>query len=368
MKVIMIRSNPIDPDVRLEKEAFTLSNNGYSVILLGWDRFGKCRKTEIKNGYCIQRIKLKAPFGKKSIFVLPFWWIFEFLWLFINNWDIVHAADFDTYLPALLAAKIKRKKIIYDIFDYYADEVKLPTITRQIFSSVDNFFMRFSDLIIIVDESRLFQIRNAKKKDVLIIQNTPIDQKAHFPFKNERENNKFKIFFAGSLMKDRDIFTIINIAKELGDIEIEIAGWGDCVNLIKELAAANPFLKYLGILHYDQVISKTMTSNLLFALYNPNILNNRYASPNKLFEAMMCGKPIIVNDGTSMADIVREENCGIVVPYGDYHAIRDAIIKLKNDPDLCKKLGENGRRVYEEKYNWKIMEERLLNIYNKKLR
>lgn len=385
MKIIMVRSNPIDPDVRLEKEALALLKNGYEVILLGWDRFGNSKKNEkncmiltetpiyemksgnvtskLKNGYTIERIKFRASRGKKILFFLPVWWIFEFLWLFINKWDIVHAADFDTYLPALLAAKIKQKKIIYDIFDYYADEVKLPTIIQHLLSNVDNFLMRFSDCVIIVDDSRLFQIRKAKTKEVLIIYNTPIDQRGHFQLKNENINKKFKIFFAGSLMKDRDIFTIINIAKELGDIEIEIAGWGNCVNKIKELAAINPFLKFLGILQYNQVIDKTMTSDLLFALYNPNIPNNRYASPNKLFEAMMCGKPIIVNDGTSMANIVRKENCGIVVPYGDYHTIKEAIIKLKNNTELCKKLGENGRRAYDEKYNWEIMEQRLLKIY-----
>jgi glycosyltransferase involved in cell wall biosynthesis len=80
---------------------------------------------------------------------------------------------------------------------------------------------------------------------------------------------------------------------------------------------------------------------------------------------MMCSKPILVNEGTSMADIVREEKCGLVVPYGDITAIRDAILLLKNDPELARQLGANGRRAYEQKYSWKIMEDRLLGLYNK---
>ena len=80
---------------------------------------------------------------------------------------------------------------------------------------------------------------------------------------------------------------------------------------------------------------------------------------------MMCGKPILVSDGTAMADIVKEEECGLVVPYGDVDAIKHAILTLKNDPVLCRRLGENGRRAYETKYNWKIMEERLLEIYRR---
>ena len=78
---------------------------------------------------------------------------------------------------------------------------------------------------------------------------------------------------------------------------------------------------------------------------------------------MMCAKPIIVNDSTSVADKVREENCGLVVPYGDYEALKEAVLTLKNNPELCKELGENGRRAYDTKYNWKIMEKRLLDLY-----
>ena len=78
---------------------------------------------------------------------------------------------------------------------------------------------------------------------------------------------------------------------------------------------------------------------------------------------MMCGKPILVSDETTMAEIVRKEDCGIVVPYGDVDATKRAILTLKNDPALCRRLGENGRRAYETKYSWKIMEERLLKIY-----
>jgi glycosyltransferase involved in cell wall biosynthesis len=131
------------------------------------------------------------------------------------------------------------------------------------------------------------------------------------------------------------------------------------------LSEREPHVTFIGTIPYDEVIRRTLQSDLLFALYDPNVPNNRYASPNKLFEAMMCGKPILVSDGTAMAEIVREEECGLVVPYGDVDAIKHAILTLKNDPALCRRLGENGRRAYETKYNWKIMEERLLEIYRR---
>ncbi len=81
----------------------------------------------------------------------------------------------------------------------------------------------------------------------------------------------------------------------------------------------------------------------------------------------MCGKPILVNQGTSTAQKVREENCGIVVDAHNVAEVRTAIEKLRDNPDLCRQFGLNARKAYVEKYNWAIMEKRLLKLYQELL-
>jgi glycosyltransferase involved in cell wall biosynthesis len=78
----------------------------------------------------------------------------------------------------------------------------------------------------------------------------------------------------------------------------------------------------------------------------------------------MCATPIIVNKETTMADLVEEENCGVVVPYFDIDALKAALNRLRNDPSLGVRLGKNGRLAFENKYNWQVMENRLINLYN----
>jgi glycosyltransferase involved in cell wall biosynthesis len=363
MNVIMIRSNSIDPDARLEKEAKTLTDAGYRVTLLGWQRSGDAPKIEKKSGYTIQRIKLIAPFGIKVIFYLPIWWTMEFFQLLKLDWDIAHASDLDTYIPALLAAKIKRKRIVYDIFDFYADEVLLPGPLRICIAKFDIFLMRFADAIIIVDPSRKEQIGKAADFGVHVIYNSPHDMVSSPVSVQKHEGDPFRIFFAGFLIQGRDFEMIIQAGREIGDIQIIIAGFGSLKDRLVSLSSKESHITFLGRIPYNEVIRRTLQSDLLFAFYDPGVPNNRYASPNKLFEAMMCGIPILVNDGTSMADIVRKENCGLVVPFGDINAIRDAILLLKNDPQLARQLGANGRRAYEQTYSWKIMEDRLLGLY-----
>jgi len=72
---------------------------------------------------------------------------------------------------------------------------------------------------------------------------------------------------------------------------------------------------------------------------------------------------MLSSEYTAMVDIVKKENYEIVVPYGDVDAIKHALLTLKNDPDMSKRLWENGRRAYETKYDWGIMEKRLVNEY-----
>jgi len=363
-RVVMVRAHPVDPDVRLEKEAKTLSEAGYEVKVLAWGRYGKnTLRDECRSGYTIRRFQFLAPWGARVIFFLPFWWVFELIWLLRNQWDIVHSADFDTYIPALIAAKIKNKPIVYDIFDFYADQVPLPGVFRNLLAGLDKYLMRFTDAIIVVDPSRLKQVGREHDTSTIIIYNSPSDGLKVNMSLQEKKDNFFKIFYAGVLSQDRDFRSIIDASADLDGVKIEIAGYGYYEREIEKLSTNHTRLTYLGPIMYDIVIEKTLLAHLLFALYDPSVPNNRYASPNKLFEAMMCAKPILVSDGTAMAEIVRKEDCGIVVPYGDVDAIKRAILTLKNDPALCRRLGENGRRAYETKYSWKIMEERLLKIY-----
>ena len=149
----------------------------------------------------------------------------------------------------------------------------------------------------------------------------------------------------------------------MDDVQLVIAGFGKDEHELLQLFSRSKNVKYIGRISYEDVIRWSLKADLLFALYDTIVPNNKYASPNKLFEAMMCGKPILVNKGTAMAEIVSKENCGLVVNYNKYE-IKKAIELLKYDPTLCVKLGNNGRKAYEIKYDWSIMEGRLLNLYH----
>jgi glycosyltransferase involved in cell wall biosynthesis len=91
------------------------------------------------------------------------------------------------------------------------------------------------------------------------------------------------------------------------------------------------------------------------------------ASSNKVFEAMAAGRPVITNEETTMARIVRDTMCGLLVPYGDAAALRAAIETLRADRTLRDRMGASGYRVFRERYHWGIMETRLKELYGRLL-
>ena len=84
-----------------------------------------------------------------------------------------------------------------------------------------------------------------------------------------------------------------------------------------------------------------------------------------VLQALACGCPVIVTENTGAADIVRENNCGLLVEPTDPDSIAGAIIKLLSNPKLIKDMGNNGRMAVENQYNWKKESDKLLDFYNK---
>ena len=121
-----------------------------------------------------------------------------------------------------------------------------------------------------------------------------------------------------------------------------------------------PNVKYVGLLERTESLKLEANSDAMVVLYDLWYRKNQLSSPNKIFEAMMCGIPLITN---MEVNLVKKIDCGIIVQYNT-DQVRDAIIKLRDDPELRTRLGNNGRKAFVEKYNWESMEKKLYQIYN----
>jgi glycosyltransferase involved in cell wall biosynthesis len=363
-KIILVRSRAIDPGIY--KIATALADNDYNVKMLLWDREGKRAVQQL--GYSINYFNLRAPYDKiTASFCLPFWWLYEFFFLLLNAAHVVHVSDLDTLLPALCIKRLRRVRIFYSIFDFYADNLSKPLFLKKLIAFVERLGIGSTDALFLVDPSRYEQIEGARINRLSFLYNSPPDFKGKL--QEAKISSEVILFYAGVIHRSRGLVNVLSAMNGVEGVKLIMAGTGPDRTVLESLPKTlQSKVKYIGYIPYEEVIRNSLSADILFALYDPNVPGNTYASPNKLFEAMMCGKPIIVNTETTAARIVEKEKCGLVVPYDDVEGIKKAILSLKQNPDQRLALGRNGRIAYEKRYNWKIMEKKLLDAYDQTLK
>jgi len=362
MKIILVYSMATHPGVH--KLAKTLSRNGHDVKLLVWDRERKYQKVEKIDSYTTNRFRLKTPYGKIIILLyLPIWWLYELYFFLREDPDVIHVCNLDTLLPAIIAKFLRRTRLYYTIYDLYGSTYpgSMPSVIRKFTTFIEKVGIGFTDVLFSVSEAFFEDIKGARIKKLVYIYNSPEDYSSIQASVEHR--SEMCIFYAGWMAKHRGLEDMIDIISDLDGVKLVMAGKDMDEDVLEYGRVKLNDFQYLGFISHEEVIHRSMQADILFVFYNPNLANYRYSTPNKLFEAMMCGKPIIISDGIAASKIVTRENCGIVVPYGDVDAIKEAVLRLINDPALREELGRNGRRAYETSYSWEIMESRLINAY-----
>lgn len=368
-KVVVIRGGTLDRETRATKIIKSLTDKGFLVTLISWNQgFSPPRSERREAGKFHNEIqlKLKTKWGLSVYIALPIWWAFVFFSLMRTEWDVAHAIQITSVFPTIIAGKLKRKPVIYDMLDVYEDSIQIPKRARDFIIIIDKALMRLSSCVILADIEQIEEVGGIPNSDVIAIYDSPhtisdIDL-------NHEQNEIFTLFFAGLLMRKKalNLDKIFEAIHNIEGVKIVIAGYGDLVDDINELSHnMNGKIEFIGEIGRAEVLERSAKADLLFILRDPIVLVNKYICGSKVLEAMMCGTPILVNRGTSTANKVLEEKCGVAVDANNIEEIRDAIIKLRDNPKLCKKLGENGRRAYDERYSWEIMENRLIECYNK---
>ncbi len=371
-RLVICRSNPIAPDPRVEKAGRALLRAGYQITLLGWDRTAELPQQDRIEGMPCFRLPIRSQYatGMRNLPDLLRWQWGLLKWLIHHrsDYDVIHACDFDTVLPALYCQRIHHKKVVYDIFDFYADHLRrTPALVKKAIRALDLGAINRADAVILADDSRWEQIRGAKPRLSAIIYNSPEDLLPQ-SFTSEvqayrPQNSRLHLAYVGLLQVERGLFELLGVLRRHPQWSLSLAGFGGDEARIREQISDMPNVAWYGRVPYQMALLLSAAADVLIATYDPAIPNHRYSSPNKVFEAMLLGKPIIVARETNMDRIINRENCGIVIPYGDEVALEDALKQLQDNPQLRLRLGENARRAYDTRYGWQIMQDRLVKLY-----
>lgn len=363
-RILYIRSTSIINDSRAEKEIKCYLQNGFDVIVLCWNRQNL---KNIEVAYKNKKAKVytytknsKYGNGLKNIFKFISFqkWLYKNIIKLKNDFDIIHACDFDTAFIANKANKRLKKKFIYDIYDYYVDCHSL-YIFKNIIEKKDINVINNADCVIICTDQRKAQIAKSSPKKVLVIHNTP---EINNSLKENNIKERLKLCYVGILQDNRLLKEVAEAVKNNSNIELHVGGFGKYENYFKELANNYDNIFYYGEMKYDNVLELENKCNILFATYNPDIKNHLYSAPNKVYESMALGKAVIVCKNTGIDKLVLAEKIGYVIHYNSDEFIK-VINKIKESE--LNKIFNKATKLYISKYSWENMKNKLIDMVNR---
>ena len=330
----------------------------YSTVTLGWNREGISKQLIKEFMSKLNLFNFKAPIGKTTIILyLPFFWSWIFFKLLQNKPKIIHACDLDTVIPCYIYKVLFRKRLVFDVCDSYAMS-KISPKNKLLYSFVDSLEKKLvtkADVFVTVSEKLLTTFQKRPKR-CNVIMNCP----TKFEGSNIKSLNKnLKLVYTGNIIHSRGLGRIAEAIKNLPGVDFNFAGRIIDEKLHNEILKM-PKANYYGVLKLSDALSLEANSDVMIILYDLKIPINNFAMPNKIFEAMMFGLPVITNIAP---EIVDKAECGIKVQYNDIDQIKSAITQLRDNTDLRKRLGTNGRKAFAEIYNWEIMEQKLYKTY-----
>ncbi|MBP2032467.1 glycosyltransferase involved in cell wall biosynthesis [Clostridium algifaecis] len=290
------------------------------------------------------------------------------------NADVYHAHEPDSFQVATKLKKELNAKIIYDSHEYYPEAFAehfgfISSLVKNIIYLYEKRLAKQADCIITVNNILVDKFKKYHD-NVQLIPNYPVIKYRNF---ENKLNKKPTFIYVGGLREDRGIFKIlqaINIIKDrdfkyifLGSFETEKFEL-KCRKFINN-KLNNMDITFTGKIPHKRVFDYLNISHVGFVILQPD--NWRYVNsePVKLFEYMSSKIAVIGSNFPMVENIISSCENGILVKPDSPQDISRAILKLAENLEMVKVMGNNGFNKVKEIYNWNICEKRLLDAYEK---
>ncbi len=372
--VCMLVTNRGVDDPRVCMEAEALACRDYKVTVIGWDRDADKDTDICQNGVRFLRLKLRSTHGRgitQPIYLAGFW-LRALSVIRRLRPDVIHCHDLDTLPVGLFSAGRLRARLIFDAHENYPDMMAghLPSFAVSGLRRLERRLVPRCDLVITVGNRLAEHYRKMGAGKAVVVGNWKDPADFKFPpdtiSRTRRElglpDGVIAICFVANLGPERRLEPLLAAVADDKRFACVIGGDGPQAEMVRHYADTSDNIAYLGRVDPERVPLITAACDVVYYGFDQSNPNAQWSAPNKLYEAIAAGKPVLTGDFGEIGQTVRESGCGVI---GDMNApagLTDALnhfIKPGVLTELERRAVQAGR-VYSRKQAIVI----LLNAYN----
>lgn len=386
-KVLIILDKEFPPDIRVEKEINVLTKNGYDIHILVLTK-GNAPLIEEYNQYTIHRRYISKFIHKTSVgcLIAPFY--FNFWHSYIKDitqkyqFDAIHVHD----LPLAKVGHIWSKKLnipfVLDLHENWPDLLRTAAHTNTFLGKLISWNFQWEDyeksmvpkadaVITVVKEmsERISEFTSNPEK-IFIYQNVPeiLEHQMTYNY-TPPTTGPIKLVYLGGLNKNRGLQTVIKAIKLLPeriDVTLTIIGMGAYLENLKQLTIdldLSSKVSFTGHIPQKEALQKIKEYHIAMVPHLRSVQSDN-SSPNKLFQYMMMGIPVISSDCKSLKRVMEESQSGFIYKDSSERDLADLLIEISKDPEVLKTFSFNGFNAVINKYNSNNESKNLLKAYN----
>ena len=379
MKILKIWDADYPWDIRVEKVCISLNDQGHEVHLLCRNLKGRPTFEKEKFGFvhrlpCFRNRRLNYLLSFPAFFN-PIWIFYIFKLVKNNKIDLIMVRDLPMALAGIVVGKFTRNPVVLDMAENYPfliddiweyepfKKINIIVRNRSLTRIVEKIVLETVDHVItVVEESqeRVLQQCLRLENRVSIVSNTPelnmIRSSSVLP-QQDREifYGKYVLIYVGGLRLGRgidQIFEVIpTVVSKVPNFLFLIIGTGSIVEKLKDdvkILGISEYVYFKGWVDFDKVFSYIAAADVgVIPHYVTNHTN--HTVPNKLFDYMGLGLPVVASSAKPIRRIIETEKCGLI--FNNELDLASSLIEL-SDAAKRKMLGDNGRKAVRSTYNW----------------
>jgi len=332
--ITVLVSNDLQHDQRVAKVCATLLEMGFRITLVG--RLLPDSKP-FERPYETRRFRL--PFQTGALFYAALNVRF-FFYLLFKRTDIIVANDLDTLLPAFLIAHLKRRELVYDSHEYFTEAEGLTNrpLPKKVWLAIEGFIFPKLKYVITVNETIAGIYRALYHVPVHVVRNVPMLREQEVVASRDAlglPSDKRIILLQGAYIDpDRGGMELAQGMEFLPYALLLIIGSGrDLENIKREVAKRKleDRVCFIDKLPFRELQQYTAVADVGVSLDKPLHLNYAYSLPNKLFDYIHAGLPVLVSDLPELRRIVEGYNLGRVLSRVEPREIATALQEMFSD-------------------------------------